>query len=70
MADEPTTLLDLRNSRRIAAILAGLEQQVVLVTHQMPLLADVDRVLVLDGGRLVADGPPALALPAYAALCR
>src|SRR6185312_15782946 len=33
VCDEPTTLLDARNARRVAQLLAGLEQQVVLVTH-------------------------------------
>jgi biotin transport system ATP-binding protein len=66
--DEPTTLLDLRNTRRIAAILAGLPQRIVLVTHDLDLLACFDRVLVVDEGRLVADGPPAEAIAAYRAL--
>lgn len=66
--DEPTTLLDLRNTRRIAAILAGLPQRIVLVTHDLDLLASFDRVLVVDEGRLVADGSPAEAIAAYRAL--
>ena len=56
VADEPTTLLDLRNTRLIADLLAGLPQQIVLVTHDLDLVAGYDRVLVIDGGRLVADG--------------
>ncbi len=39
--DEPTTLLDLRNTRRIAAVVDGLPQQVVLVTHDLDLLDGV-----------------------------
>ncbi|WP_349370298.1 energy-coupling factor ABC transporter ATP-binding protein [Salinarimonas sp.] len=66
--DEPTTLLDLRNTRRIARILADLPQRIMLVTHDLDLLADFDRVLVVDGGRLVADAPPAEAIAAYRAL--
>ena len=38
MLDEPTTLLDLRNTRRVAAVVAGLRQQVVLVTHDLELV--------------------------------
>ncbi|MBA2552134.1 MAG: energy-coupling factor ABC transporter ATP-binding protein, partial [Geodermatophilaceae bacterium] len=65
VCDEPTTLLDLRNSRRIAAVLAELPQRVVLVTHDVPTLADFDRVLVFDDGRLVVDDLPAPAVAAY-----
>ncbi|MFC5999459.1 energy-coupling factor ABC transporter ATP-binding protein [Quadrisphaera sp. GCM10027208] len=63
--DEPTTLLDLRNARRIRDLVAGLPQQIVLVTHHLDLLEGFDRVLVLDEGRVVADGPPERAVPAY-----
>ena len=51
--DEPTTLLDLANARRITELVAGLPQQVVLVTHHLDLLAGYDRVLVFDRGRIV-----------------
>ncbi|NUR93427.1 MAG: ABC transporter ATP-binding protein [Nonomuraea sp.] len=66
--DEPTTLLDLRHSRQVAALLRELPQQVVAVTHDLPLLAGFDRVLVLDEGRVVADGPPAEAIGHYTEL--
>jgi biotin transport system ATP-binding protein len=68
VCDEPTTLLDARNARRVAGLLAGLPQQVVLVTHHLEQLEDFDRVLVVDGGRVVADGVPGTALAAYTAL--
>ena len=38
VADEPTTLLDLRNARMVAELIAGLDEQVVLVTHHLHLL--------------------------------
>lgn len=63
--DEPTTLLDLRNTRRVADLVARLPQQVVLVTHDLDLVADFDRVLVFDGARLVHDGAPADAVRCY-----
>ena len=66
--DEPTTLLDLVNARRVAELIAGLEQQVVVVTHQLDLLDGFDRVLVVDGGRVVEDAPPGPAVAAYRAL--
>lgn len=66
--DEPTTLLDLRNARMVSEVVAGLRQQVVLVTHHLELLADFDRVLVFDESRLVYDGQPAAAVGHYRAL--
>jgi biotin transport system ATP-binding protein len=59
VADEPTTLLDLRNSRLVAELIDGLAEQVVLVTHHLNLLANFDRVLLIEGGRVAADGSPA-----------
>lgn len=70
VCDEPTTLLDLRNARRVTQVLADLEQQVVLVTHDLDRLAGWDRVLVVDGGRVVADDAPAPAVAAYRALAQ
>ena len=63
--DEPTTLLDLRNARMIGQVIAELPQTVVLATHHLELLDDFDRVLVFDGGRVVADGTPAEAEAYY-----
>jgi biotin transport system ATP-binding protein len=56
--DEPTTLLDLANRRRVARVVEELEQDVVVVTHDLDLLAGFDRVLVVEDGRVVADGAP------------
>jgi biotin transport system ATP-binding protein len=68
VCDEPTTLLDARNARRVAGLLAQLPQRVVLVTHQLDQLEGFDRVLVFDEGRLVADGPPSAAVGTYRSL--
>ena len=51
-----------------AALVRELPQQVVVVTHDLPLLADFDRVLVLDQGKIVADADPATAIDHYRAL--
>lgn len=59
IADEPTTLLDLRNRDRIAREFATLGQQLIVVTHDLDILTDFDRVICLDNGRIVADGSPA-----------
>jgi biotin transport system ATP-binding protein len=63
--DEPTTLLDLVNARRIAQVIAGLSQSVVVVTHDLELLEGFDRVLVFDAGRVVEDGSPEDSVTAY-----
>ena len=68
VADEPTTLLDLRNTRMVSDLLYGLPEQLILVTHHLHLLDGFDRVVVIDAGRVVADGPPAQALPTYTGL--
>ncbi|TFC41740.1 ABC transporter ATP-binding protein [Cryobacterium sp. TMT1-21] len=68
VADEPTTLLDARNARRITELLLGMSQQVIVVTHQLELLAAFDRVVVIEDGRVVADGTPEAALGSYRAL--
>lgn len=65
VCDEPTTLLDLRNTRMVTKLLHDLPQRVILVTHHLEQLDGFDRVLVLDEGRIVADGTPAEAIPAY-----
>ena len=65
VADEPTTLLDLRNARRVSQALNSLDQQVIVVTHQLGLLDGFDRVVVLDNGSVVFDGPPVAAIDAY-----
>ncbi|MBH0779328.1 energy-coupling factor ABC transporter ATP-binding protein [Nocardia bovistercoris] len=65
VADEPTTLLDLRNARIVASALDAVDQQVIVVTHQLPLLDTFDRVIVVDEGAIVFDGAPADAVPAY-----
>ena len=68
VCDEPTTLLDLRNARRLMQVLLDLPQQLVMVTHHLDVLESFDRVLVLERGRVVEDGPPNTSVAAYRAL--
>ncbi len=58
VADEPTTLLDAANTRRIADLFARLPQQMVLVTHNLRLAERCDVVLLFEDGRLVEQGEP------------
>lgn len=67
--DEPSTLLDLRNRELLRRTLAGLSQQVILSTHDLELVRDLDRVLVVDAGAVVFDGLPAAAVDYYRELC-
>ncbi|MBK0035270.1 ABC transporter ATP-binding protein [Erwinia sp. S43] len=63
--DEPTTLLDLRNKRRIAAAIAELDQTAIVVSHDLEFLQDFDRVLVFERGEVAVDDVPAVALKEY-----
>ena len=65
IADEPTTLLDLRNRRRIVRELMSLDQQLIVVTHDLEMLRGFDRVLVIDDGSLAYDGAPDAAIAFY-----
>ncbi|MDN4160556.1 energy-coupling factor ABC transporter ATP-binding protein [Nocardioides abyssi] len=67
VADEPTTLLDLANSRRVADLLFSLPQQLVLVTHDLDLARRCDRVVVVLDGAVAHDGAPDAAVDHYVA---
>ncbi len=60
LLDEPTNSLDNRSEENFKARLANCltpRHTVVLITHRSSLLSLVDRLIVLEGGRIVADGP-------------
>ncbi|MGO4384154.1 energy-coupling factor ABC transporter ATP-binding protein [Specibacter sp. RAF43] len=63
--DEPSTLLDLRNTRLLRERLAALPQQVIMSTHDLSLAATCARVLVIDDGAIAFDGDPAEAVSRY-----
>jgi ABC-2 type transport system ATP-binding protein len=63
LMDEPTTGLDPRSKKEVQALLRMLraerEVTVLLCTHDMDEAAELcDRVLMMDGGRVLADGSP------------
>jgi biotin transport system ATP-binding protein len=68
VCDEPTTLLDLRNTAVVDRLLAEIPQRVVLVTHDLAAVEPWPRVLVVDEGRVVADGPGESSVAAYRSL--
>jgi len=58
--DEPTAHFDIRSEaeflERLKAI-RGDRMTIIISTHRLSLLSMVDRLLLFDNGRLVADGP-------------
>ncbi|MFM9272719.1 energy-coupling factor ABC transporter ATP-binding protein [Pseudarthrobacter sp. NKDBFgelt] len=68
--DEPSTLLDLRNRELLRRTLAGLDQQIIMSTHDLELALEMDRVLVIEKGEVVFDGGAAPAVDHYRTLCR
>lgn len=65
IADEPTTLLDLRNAAQFQQRLLSLETPLILATHDLEFAARAERVLVFDHGQLVCDDAPGEAIPYY-----
>ena len=59
LLDEPTSAMDFSTESQITSRVADFAQgkTVVLVTHRTSMLAMVTRVIVVDGGKIVADGP-------------
>ncbi|XVX20466.1 energy-coupling factor ABC transporter ATP-binding protein [Actinomycetota bacterium] len=68
VADEPTTLLDLRNRMEVCEALLGLPQQLLYATHDLDFAAQADRALVIHEGRLSFDGSAAEAISHYRGL--
>ncbi len=63
LLDEPTAGAGVEGARTIAGLLRRVVREgtaVLLVEHRVPLVLELsDRVVVLDRGRVLADGPPA-----------
>ena len=68
IADEPTTLLDLPNTKRITKVLRATgAEQLVIVTHDLELAASCDEVVWFDGGKVVGVGTPKEVIREYRA---
>jgi len=63
--DEPTNQLDLKNRAVVERAILGLEQNVLVITHDLPLLETFDRVLLFHQARLVLDGEPEEVIARY-----
>ena len=57
--DEPTSNMDNRTEVRLKNSLSKViqEKTLILITHRASLLEMVDRLVVIDNGAIVADGP-------------
>ncbi len=62
LLDEPTSAMDVQNESEVIARLKTelADRTVVIVTHRTSLLDLVDRVIVVDKGRIAADGPKSI----------
>lgn len=62
VADEPTSNLDPKSAVKLLGILAELNRNgmtILLVEHRLDLVSrDASRILLMDKGSIVADGPP------------
>ena len=58
LLDEPSMFLDARGRRELIKLLGALGSTQIIASHDLEMILDLcQRVLVLDQGRLVADGP-------------
>jgi ATP-binding cassette subfamily C protein LapB len=66
LLDEPTSHMDNSTENafkvRLGEALPG--KTLLLVTHRNSMLSLVDRLIVVDGGKIVADGPKSVVLDA------
>ena len=69
LLDEPTGSMDNSSEEHIKRELAGVvhDKTLILITHRASLLELVERVIVVDAGKVVADGPKAQVLEALRA---
>jgi biotin transport system ATP-binding protein len=63
--DEPTNQLDLKNRDLVERTISALDEHVMVISHDLPLVSGFDRVLLFDQGRLVGDGPPGEVIDRY-----
>ena len=58
LMDEPSSALDPCNRRRVINIIRELPQTKLITSHDLDMILDTcERVILLSGGRIVADGP-------------
>ena len=58
LMDEPTAALDPYNRRVVINTIRELKQTKLITSHDLDMILDTcERVILLSGGRIVADGP-------------
>ena len=58
LMDEPTSALDPYNRRIVINTIKGLPQTRLIASHDLDMILDTcDRVILISGGRIAADGP-------------
>lgn len=63
--DEPTNQLDLRNRALVRGAIETLEQQAIVISHDLDLIENFSRVLLFHQGRLLFDGEAKAAIARY-----
>ena len=60
LMDEPSSSLDPRNRRALINTIKRLDRTMLIASHDLDMILDIcSRVILLDGGRLIADGKAA-----------
>ncbi len=63
LMDEPTSALDPQNRRQIIETIRSLKQTRIITSHDLDMILDTcDRVILLDEGRVIKDGPAEMIL--------
>ncbi|WP_272525727.1 type I secretion system permease/ATPase [Providencia sp. PROV196] len=59
LLDEPTTGIDVETEKEVLAAIGEWTKNktLIVVTHKLPILSLVDRIVVVDNGRIILDGP-------------
>jgi len=66
--DEPTNQLDLLNRNLVERTMAGMDENLIVITHDLALVENFDRVLLFSKGRLIGDGTPDAVITQYRSL--
>ena len=60
--DEPTSAMDIKTERHLLSRLSGYldeneNRTLIIATHKRSVLSVVDRIIVMENGKIIADGP-------------